>query len=104
MGGKRVDFFEMGQLTFEKPDLDTFKGLKLAYRAAKQGGSMPTVFNAANEKAVSLFLEKKISYLQISELIESAMEKHCVISAPTVEQILETERRTCEYIAGRINY
>lgn len=104
MDGKRVDFFELGQLTFEKPDLDTFEGLKLAYNAAKQGGSMPTVFNAANEKAVSLFLEKKISYLQISELIESAMEKHCVISTPTVEQILETERQTCEYIAGRINY
>lgn len=104
MDGKRVDFFELGQLTFEKPDLDTFKGLKLAYRAAEQGGSMPTVFNAANEKAVSLFLEKKISYLQISELIESAMEKHYVITSPTVDQILETERRTYEYIAGRINY
>lgn len=103
MEGKRVDLFKLGQLTFEKPDLDTFDGLKLAYRAAGQGGSMPTVFNAANEKAVSLFLEKKISYLQISELIESAMEKHRVIASPTVEQILETEQLTYEYIAGRIN-
>ena len=103
LDGKRVDLFELGQLTFEKPDLDTFEGLGLAYRAARQGGSMPTVFNAANEKAVSLFLEKKISYLQISELIESAMEEHCVIPSPTVEQILETERRIYEYIAGRIN-
>ena len=101
--GKRVDLFELGQLTFEKPDPDTFEGLGLAYRAARQGGSMPTVFNAANEKAVSLFLEEKISYLQISELIESAMEKHRVIPSPTVEQILETEQRTYEYIAGRIN-
>ena len=101
--GKRVDLFELGQLTFEKPDMDTFEGLRLAYRAARLGGSMPTVFNAANEKAVSLFLEKKISYLQISELIESAMEKHRVIPSPTVEQILETEQQTYEYIAGRIN-
>ena len=103
LDGKRVDFFELGQLTFEKPDLDTFGGLRLAYRAARQGGSLPTVFNAANEKAVSLFLKKKISYLQITELIESAMEKHCVIPTPTVEQILETEQQTYEYIAGRIN-
>lgn len=103
MEGKRVDLFEMGQLTFEKPDTDTFTGLKLAYEAARQGGSMPTVFNAANEKAVALFLDKKISYLQITELIESAMEQHSVILNPTVEQILETESRTYEYIAGRIN-
>lgn len=103
MEGKRVDFFEMGQLTFEKPDTDTFTGLKLAYEAARQGGSMPTVFNAANEKAVALFLDKKISYLQITELIGSAMEHHSVILNPTVEQILETESLTYEYIAGRIN-
>ena len=103
MEGKRVDLFEMGQLTFEKPDTDTFIGLKLAYQAARQGGSMPTVFNAANEKAVALFLDKKISYLQITELIESAMEQHSVIPDPTVDQILETESLTYEYIAGRIN-
>lgn len=103
MEGKRVDLFEMGQLTFEKPDTDTFMGLKLAYQAARQGGSMPTVFNAANEKAVALFLDKKISYLQITELIGSAMGQHSVILNPTVEQILETESQTYEYIAGRIN-
>ena len=104
MGGKRVDLFALGQLTFEEPDLDTFEGLKLAYRAARLGGSMPTVFNAANEKAVSLFLDKKISYLQIAELIGNAMEEHRVITAPTVEQILEAERQTYEYIAGRIDF
>ena len=104
MDGKRVDLFELGQLTFEKPDTDTFEGLKLAYRAAGQGGSMPTVFNAANEKAVSLFLDKKITYLQIPELIGSAMEKHRVIPEPSVEQILETEQQTYEYIEGRISY
>lgn len=103
MDGKRVDFFALRQLTFEEPDPDTFEGLKLAYRAARLGGSMPTVFNAANEKAVSLFLDKKISYLQIPELIGSAMEEHCAIASPTVEQILEAERQTYEYIAGRIN-
>lgn len=103
MGGSRMDLFELGTLTFEKPDTETFPGLKLAYRAAGQGGSMPTVFNAANEKAVALFLDRKISYLQIPELIESAMERHTVIENPTVEQILETERQTYEWIAGRIN-
>lgn len=104
MDGKRVDLFEMGQLTFEKPDLQTFTGLELAYKAAKQGGSMPTVFNAANEKAVALFLNKRITYLQIPELIGSAMEQHRVILEPTVEQILETEMQTYEYISGRISH
>ncbi len=102
MDGKRVDFFELGQLTFEKPDADTFTGLKLAYQAAAVGGSMPTVYNAANEKAVALFLNRDISYLQISELIGEAMERHNVIANPTVEEILATEQQTYEYIAGRI--
>ena len=102
MDGKRVDLFELGSLTFEKPDADTFNGLALAYRAAKQGGSMPTVYNAANEKAVALFLDRKISYLQIPELIEEAMEHHSRISDPGVEAVLEAEAETYEYIAGRI--
>lgn len=104
MDGKRVDLFELRQLTFEKPDTRTFTGLELAFRAAEQGGSMPTVFNAANEKAVALFLDKRITYLQIPELIGSAMEQHRVISKPTVEQILETEMETYEYISGRISH
>ena len=94
----RVDFFKLKQLTFEEPDTDTFRGLALAYRAAKRGGSMPTVFNAANEMAVALFLKKKITFLQIPELIESSMENHRVIDNPAVEQILETETETYEYI------
>ena len=102
MGGRRVDFFELGQLTFEKPDTDTFTGLALAYRAAEAGGSMPTVFNAANERAVALFLEGKLRYLQIPELIGEAMEQHSRIPNPTVEEILEAEQQTYEYIAGRI--
>ena len=102
MAGKRVNFFELGQITFEKPDTDTFPGLALAYRAATVGGSMPTVYNAANEKAVELFLNRKISYLQIPELIEEAMEHHRPVVNPSVEQILETETEAYEYIAGRI--
>lgn len=98
MEGKRVDFYELGQLTFEKPDMETFRGLKLAYEAAQIGGSMPTVYNAANEKAVSLFLEKRISYLQITELIEAAMNNHKVIANPTVEDILQTEAESGELL------
>ncbi len=98
MKGKRVDFYELAQITFEKPDLDTFKGLKLAYEAAEIGGSMPTVYNAANEKAVSLFLDKKISYLQITEFIEDAMKNHKVVEAPTVEEILLAEAESHEFV------
>lgn len=97
----RVDFFQLSQLTFEKPDMETFRGLKLAYQAAEVGGTLPTVFNAANEKAVALFLQKKIAFLQIPELIESSMEYHKVTVDPTVEQILEAEAATYEYIKQR---
>jgi 1-deoxy-D-xylulose-5-phosphate reductoisomerase len=102
MAGKRVDLFDLAQITFEKPDTDTFTGLALAYEAAKTGGSMPTVYNAANERAVALFLDRKISYLQIPELIGKAMEQHKVTAEPTVEQILEAEAETYEYISGRM--
>lgn len=98
MQGERVDLFALGQLTFEAPDTNTFPGLALAYRAARAGGSLPTVYNAANEMAVRLFLENKISYLGISELIEKAMEHHKVAAAPGVEKILETEQETYAYI------
>lgn len=98
MAGKRVDFFELGQLTFEKPDTETFRGLKLAYDAAKRGGSMPTVFNAANEKAVALFIQKKIGFLKIPELIEESMGHHRIIEKPSVDEILEAENETYEYI------
>lgn len=98
MDGKRVDFYELKQITFEKPDTENFPGLALAYRAAQAGGSMPTVYNAANEKAVSLFLEGRIAYLQIPELIEAAMNRHNTIADPTVEEILETEAEAYESI------
>ncbi|MCH5275970.1 MAG: 1-deoxy-D-xylulose-5-phosphate reductoisomerase [Lachnospiraceae bacterium] len=99
LAGRHLDFYELGQLTFEKPDMDTFKGLKLAYRAGEMGGTMPTVFNAANEKAVSLFLENKISYLQIPEMIEGCMQQHRVVKNPSVEQILQAEEETYHFIA-----
>lgn len=95
---QRVDLFALGQLTFEEPDTDTFRGLALAYAAAARGGTLPTVFNAANEKAVALFLQRRITFLQIPELIESSMENHHVTDAPTVEKILETETETYEFI------
>ena len=98
MPGKRVDLFELGQLTFEKPDIETFRGLKLAYEAAKTGGSMPTVFNAANEKAVALFIQQKIGFLQIPELIERAMGNHKVVENPSVEEILQAEAEAYELI------
>lgn len=99
MNGKRVNFFELGSMTFEKPDMDTFRGLKLAYKAATIGGSMPTVYNAANEKAVSLFLNRKIKFLQIPEVIEACMENHKNIVLPSVEDILNTEAEAYDYIA-----
>lgn len=98
MKGKRVDFYELGSITFEKPDMETFTGLKLALQAARTGGSMPTVFNAANEKAVSLFLNRKIKYLEIPEVIEMCMDMHTKVENPSVEQILEAEKETYEYI------
>lgn len=101
LAGDRLDFTAMKQITFEAPDMETFQGLKLAYEAGKKGGSVPTVFNAANEKAVSLFLDHKISYLQIAEIIESSMKAIPVIEQPSVEEILQTERATYEFIESR---
>ena len=86
--GKRIDFFELGQITFEKPDMETFGALKLAYEAIRTGGSMPTVFNAANEKAVADFLKGKIRYLDIEETIRTAMREHSVIPHPSLEEII----------------
>ncbi|MCM1145194.1 MAG: 1-deoxy-D-xylulose-5-phosphate reductoisomerase [Blautia sp.] len=103
MAGKRVDFFALGQLTFERPDTETFRGLQLAYEAARTGGSLPTVFNAANEKAVALFIEQKIGFLQIPELIERSMGHHKVIENPSVEEILQAEAETYEYIEQVMN-
>ena len=99
MAEKRLDLFELGSLTFEKPDTDTFKGLSLAFDAARAGGSMPTVFNAANEMAVRAFLKGDIKYLQIYDMIERAMNNHKRIENPDVAQILAAEQETYEYLS-----
>jgi 1-deoxy-D-xylulose-5-phosphate reductoisomerase len=96
-----LDLFEAGQMTFEKPDLDTFYGLKLAYRAMEQGGNMPTVYNAANERAVAMFLDRKIRFLEIPEIIGAAMEQVNFVDSPDLDQILETEAATYEFIESR---
>lgn len=101
LGGERLDFSRLADITFEKPDPDTFRGLALAYQAGREGGSMPTVYNAANEKAVSLFLDKKIGYLEISQMIQDCMEKHQNLSNPSLEEILEVEAEVHRYIDER---
>ena len=99
--GDRLDFWEMGKLDFEKPDMDTFYGLALAYEAGRTGGSLPTVFNAANEMAVGQFLNREIKYLEIIEIIEDCMRAHKNIENPTLDQILETEAETYARIKSR---
>lgn len=99
--GDRLDFWKLSQITFEKPDTETFRGLTLAYRALREGGSMPTVYNAANEKAVSLFLDGKIRYLDITDIIEDCMDSHLTLTSPSVEDILGVEREVYERIESR---
>lgn len=101
LSGKRLDLFALGQLTFEEPDTETFRGLALAYQAMKQGGNIPTVYNAANERAVALFLQRKISYLQITEIIEAAMNEISFAESPNLDQILATEQMTYDFIDSR---
>ena len=103
MAEKRLDLFELGSLTFEKPDTDTFRGLKLAFDAAYAGGSMPTVFNAANEMAVKRFLKGDIRYLEIYDMIEEAMGNHKKIDDPDVSAILAAEKETYEFLGGKYN-
>lgn len=99
--GDRLDFWKLSHLDFEKPDLDTFYGLALAYEAGRAGGSVPTVLNAANELAVSMFLNREITYLEIVEIIEDCMKAHHKIENPSLDQILATEQETYERIRSR---
>lgn len=99
--GERLDFRRLTQITFEEPDMETFEGLPLALRAARAGGSMPTVFNAANERAVAKFLKGEIGFLDIYEIIRASMERHRVISEPGLEEVLQTEQETYEWIESR---
>ena len=101
--GDRLDFRKLREITFDVPDPETFKGLRLAYEAGKTGGSMPTVFNAANELAVSLFLKKKIPYLTITDMIQASMEHHKKIDGPDVGQILAAEAETYDFIQSKWN-
>ena len=101
--GERLDFSALKEITFDNPDMDTFKGLPLAMQASRLGGSMPTVFNAANERAVAMFLKKQIGFLDIYRIIEESMERHEIIQNPVLEQILETEAKTYEWIESRWN-
>ena len=99
--GDRLDFGKLARITFEDPDPVNFPGLALALRAGRTGGSMPTVFNAANERAVAMFLKKQIGYLDIARIIEEAMDAHKVIAYPDLDQILRTEQETYDFIAAR---
>lgn len=101
MAGDRIDFAALRSISFEDPDMDTFMGLKLAYRALEQGGNIPTAYNAANEMAVDRFLNRKISYLDITAIIQHCMENCTFKDNPSVEEILETEREVAELINSR---
>ena len=101
MNGEWLDLFKLGTLHFEKPDMEVFRGLKLAYEALEIGGSMPTVFNAANEMAVAAFLDRKIGFLDIPEIIGAAMENHRAVPSPSLNEIRDTEQATYEFIESR---
>ena len=101
LDSKRLDFYELGKITFEKPDMENFRGLKLAYQAGNAGGNLPTVFNAANELAVSKFLNRKIGYLDITGIIEYAMNNVKKIENPSLQEVLDTEKTTYELIESR---
>ncbi len=98
--GERLNFGTLKQITFEEPDMDTFYGLKLAYEAGRTGGSMPTVYNAANEWAVAKFLKGEIRFLAIPELIREAMKNHQLIECPSLNEILNTEQQTYDFVRG----
>ena len=99
--GDRLDFHMLKQITFEEPDRETFKGLPMAIEASRAGGSMPTVFNAANELAVRKFLQRKIGFLDIYEIIGQSMSRHTVVKDPDLDQILEIEKETYQWIESR---
>lgn len=101
LAGERLDFAALKEISFFKPPEDVLKGLPLACKAGRIGGSMPTVFNAANEKAVALFLDRKIRFLDIYDIIENAMDAHTIIENPSLEQVLETEQWVYEHIESR---
>ena len=98
LAGERLDFHTLKEITFEEPDMETFEGLPLAIRAAKEGGTMPTVFNAANEALVAKFLKKQIAFLDIYDGIRGAMEHHRTKKNPSLDEILAAEREAREWV------
>lgn len=101
LDGERLDFTKLHEITFEVPDMETFRGLPMAIQASREGGSMPTVFNAANELAVKKFLEEKIGFLDIYEIIAQSMERHKKIAHPNLDEILSVEQDTYQWIESR---
>lgn len=101
MKTERIDWAKLGKITFENPDMETFPALAYAYEALRTGGSMPVVFNAANEAAVGKFLDRRIKFTDIYRIIRACMDAHSVISHPDVGQILDTEKAVREYIESR---
>ena len=104
MRGDRLDFWSMKEIVFDKPDYENFRGLALARDAGKAGGSVPVMFNAANEFAVAKFLGKKISYLEITDMIEAAMEHHKKIAHPSLDEVLDAEAETYEFLKKQWNF
>ncbi|WP_310602796.1 1-deoxy-D-xylulose-5-phosphate reductoisomerase [Anaerosporobacter sp.] len=101
--GERLDFKTLSNIAFETPDYNTFKGLSLAYEAGRLGGSMPTVYNAANERAVAKFLNREITFLEIYEIIEDAIQSHHKVDNPSVSEILQIEAQTYERIESKFH-
>lgn len=101
LDGDRLDFAKLGQITFEEPDMETFPGLPMAIQAAREGGSMPTVFNAANELAVRKFLHEEIGFLDIYDIIGQSMERHKKQESPDLDEILAVENETYQWIESR---
>ena len=101
LDGDRLDFTKLREITFEIPDMETFRGLPMAIKASREGGSMPTVFNAANELAVKKFLEEKIGFLDIYEIIAQSMDRHKKIAHPDLDEILSIEQDTYQWIESR---
>ena len=101
LDGERLDFAKLGQITFEEPDMETFLGLPMAIQAAREGGSMPTVFNAANELAVKKFLHEEIRFLDIYDIIGQSMGRHKKTESPDLDEILAVENETYQWIESR---
>ena len=100
MGGNKMDFYELGQMTFERPDMENFPALGLAYEAIRKGGNIPTAFNAADELAVQAFLKKEIRYPEITEMIRYSMDNCRFLERPTIDEVFETEKEVQELLAG----